>query len=96
MRTYQPRPKIDRTRRMAVAARLHAEGLSLRQIGKRLSVSYQTIARDLDEWDQKKAEMPPAILRLSRPAVTNVAPGVTDVTARCDSDSNVIPLRRSA
>ena len=75
MRTYKPKLQIDRTRRMAVVARLHAEGLSLRQIGKRLSVSYQTVARDLGAWDRKKAEMPPAILRLSRPAVTNATPG---------------------
>ena len=81
---------------MAAAVRLSAEGLSLRQIGKRLSISYQTVARYLDEWDQRKADMPPAIIRLSHPAVTNVAPGVTNVTARCDSNSNVIPLRRSA
>ena len=75
---------------MAAAVRLSAEGLSLRQIGKRLSISYQTVARYLDEWDQRKADMPPAIIRLSHPAVTNVAP-VTEI-----APSNVIPFRRSA
>ena len=97
MRKYKPGPKVDRDRRMAAAVRLTAEGLSLRQIGKRLSVSYQTVARYLDEWEQRKAEMPPAVVRLSHPTVTTVAPGVRNVTARCDNDdSNVIPLRRSA
>ena len=96
MRTYKPRPQLDKDRRMAVAVRLTAEGLSLRQIAARLSVSYMTVARDLERWEHERPNMPLAIIRLSQSAVTPVAPGATNVTGACDSDTNVIPLRRSA
>ena len=96
MRTYRPRPQLDKARRMAVAARLTAEGLSLREAAAQLSVSYMTVARDLQRWEQERANMPLAIIRLSQPAVTPIAPGATNVTVACDSGANVIPLRRSA
>jgi lambda repressor-like predicted transcriptional regulator len=96
MRTYKPRPQRDRDRRMAVAVRLHAEGLTLRQIAARQSVSYQTVANDLARWDREHAAMPAAIIRLSKPTVKNVTPGATDLTPGFDSHANVIPLRRSA
>jgi predicted DNA-binding protein (UPF0251 family) len=96
VRTYKPKPAVDKDRRMAVAVRLTTEGLSLRQAAARLSVSYQTVARDLERWERERASMPLAIIRLSQPAVTKNAPGATDVTPRCDSGANVIPLRRSA
>lgn len=104
MRTYKPvDPRLrhdrgrDRDRRMAIAARLRAEGLSLRQIATRQHVSYQTVARDLARWDQEGSSMPPAIIRLSRPAVTPAAPmGATNVTPIRDSGADVIPLRRLA
>jgi Homeodomain-like domain-containing protein len=96
MRTYKPRPQMDKDRRMAVAVRLTAEGLSLREVAARLSVSYMTVARDLARWEQVRASMPLAIIRLSRPAVTNRAPGAADVTAPCDTPANVTPLRRLA
>ena len=96
MRTYKPRPQLDKDRRMAVAVRLTTEGLSLRQVAGRLSVSYMTVARDLDRWERERPNMPLAIIRLSQPAVTSHAPGATDVTGARDSGADVIPLRRSA
>lgn len=47
MRTYRRKGAMDKDRRMAVAVRLTAEGLSLREIADRLSVSHQTVAMDL-------------------------------------------------
>jgi hypothetical protein len=105
MTRYRHKNPPDKDRRMAVAVRLTAEGLSLRQAAARLSVSYQTIARDLARWDREGRAMPPAIVRLSRPAVTpaipprvkNVTvPRDTDVTVPYSAGSNVIPLRRTA
>jgi lambda repressor-like predicted transcriptional regulator len=81
---------------MAVAARLRAEGLSLRQIAARQSVCYQTVANDLARWDREHPAMPAEIVRLSRSAVKNVTPGATDLTPDFDSGTNVIPLRRPA
>lgn len=96
MRTYKPRPGVDKDRRMAVAVRLTTEGLSLREAAARLSVSYMTVSRDLARWERVRDQMPLTIVRLSQPAVTSDAPGATDVTGACDSGANVIPLRRSA
>ena len=47
MRTYKRKLTLDKDRRMAVAVRLTAEGLSLREIAGRLTVSHMTITRDL-------------------------------------------------
>lgn len=101
MRTYKPRPQRDRDRRMAVAARLRAEGRSLRESAKRMLVSHGTVRRDLARWDRVGGEMPSAIVRLSR-AVTRpryITPSedastTANVTAPCNSTPNVIPLRR--
>lgn len=81
---------------MAVAARLRGEGMSLRQIAARQSVSYQTVANDLARWDREHSAMPAEIIRLSRPGVKNVTPGATDLTPGFDTGTNVIPLRRPA
>lgn len=100
MRTYQRKNTMDKDRRMAVAVRLTAEGLSLREVAARLSVSHMTVTRDLARWDSEGSAMPLAIIRLSKPAVTpacnKTAPGGEEVTAECDSTAAVIPLRRSA
>jgi transposase len=96
VRTYRRKKLLDPDRRMAVAVRLSAEGLSLRQTAARLSVSYQTVARDLARWEQVRSAMPLKIVRLSRPAVTNVPPRGRNVTPRCDTGADVIPLRRTS
>lgn len=46
-RTYRRKRWGSKQRRMEAAARLRAEGLSLRQIAERLKVSKDTVARDL-------------------------------------------------
>lgn len=64
MRTYQPRPRPDRTPRMRRAARMRDRGLSTRQIAARIGVSHDTVWRDLARWDTARA----------RPAVRPVTP----------------------
>lgn len=91
MRNYKPvKPKSGRQARMGRAARLRAEGLSLRQIAARQDVSRQTVLRDLREWDAQQAKVSHLPVTFSPPRGGNVTPG-------CDSpDATVIPLRRSA
>lgn len=85
---------------MAVAVRLTAEGLSLREVAGRLSVSHMTVTRDLGRWERERSAMPLMIIRLSQPAVTpacnKTAPGGNGVTAGCDGGADVIQFRRSA
>src|SRR6266704_3506928 len=85
MRTYKRKTLLNRDRRMAVAIRLRAEGLSLRQIGARLYVNHQTVANDLARWEQERSSMPLKIVRLSKPAVENVPPRGEDSTPAVDS-----------
>ena len=57
MRTYQrkrPRQWSDKDNRMARAARLRAEGKSLRDIGAELRISPATAMRDLRRWDESR------------------------------------------
>jgi len=101
----------DPYKRMAVSARYRAEGLSLRAIAARQSVSQTTIARDLARWDLVGASMPLEIIRLSRPAVTpsrntgsagagSIPAGdgapETAVTSPRYTGPGVIPFRRPA
>lgn len=99
MRTYKRKLTLDKDRRMAVAVRLTSEGMSLREVADRLSVSHMTVTRDLARWERDSSAMPLAIIRLSKsvtPACNKTAPGGKEVTAECDSRATVIPLRRSA
>ncbi len=90
VRRYRRKHLRDPARRMAAAARLRAEGLSLRQIAVRLAVSHETVRRDLARRGEAQA-------RLSHLPVTNLPRRGELVTPGCDSaDSNVIPLRRSS
>lgn len=78
----------DRGRRMRAAARLRAEGLSLRKIGVLLAVSHETVRRDLARWDETQA-------KVSHLPVTNSPRRGQFVTPGCDSAvPSVIPLRR--
>jgi hypothetical protein len=77
-------------RRMEAAARLRAEGLSLRQIAVKLAVSYETIRRDLAKRGAAQASV-------SHLPVKKTPPGGQFVTPGCDSaNPNVIPLRRTS
>lgn len=58
----------DRNKRMATAVRQQAEGMSVREIARRQSVSHTTIQNDLSRWERVRGQMPLEILRLARPA----------------------------
>jgi len=92
MRKYKRKHARNPDKRMAAAVRLRAEGLSLRQIGERLACSYQTVVRDLARWDRER----PNVVPLSHSPVTSSPPGGKKVTPECDSQTNVIELRRQA
>lgn len=94
MRTYRRKNTMDKGRRMAVAVRLTAEGLSLREVAARMSVSHQTVANDLARWERERADAPLALIRLSKPAVKNLPHGGEILAAQFDSSPAVIPLRR--
>jgi hypothetical protein len=96
VRTYRRKKLLDPDRRMAVAVRLRAEGLSLRQVSARLYVSHQTVANDLARWEHVRSAMPLKIVRLSKPAVKNVPPGGRNLTPGLDTGADVIPLRRTS
>lgn len=89
-RTYKPRPKSRRGRMMR-AARLRAEGLSLRKIAAQLQVHHSTVAADLGKWDEEQAKvsvLPVGFLPLA---------GGENPTPESDSGSaEVVPLRRPA
>jgi hypothetical protein len=94
VRTYRPvKPKSPRDTRMTRAARLRGEGMSLRQIAAVQDVSYETVRRDLAQWDALSA--PDA--KVSHLPVTKLPPGGGNVTVECDSgDALVLSLRRLA
>jgi IS30 family transposase len=52
----RPRQWRDKGKRMDAAARLRAQGMSLRQIGEALAVSPPTVMRDLRRFDELAAE----------------------------------------
>jgi hypothetical protein len=95
MRKYKPvKTKSSREARMGRAVRLRGAGMSLRQIAAEQEVSYETVRRDLAEWDRRNAEA----AKVSQLPVTKVPPAGGDlVTPECDSEAApVIPLRRLA
>jgi hypothetical protein len=93
VRTYKRKPgQVKPERRMLAAVRRRAEGMSLRQIADYLCCSHETIRRDLARWDREHANVTP----LSHPPVTNTPPRGHFVTPECDSESNVVALRRKA
>jgi transposase len=65
----------DPEKRMAAVVRMRAGGLSLRQIGDRLGVSYQTVARDLARYEDQEVSHLLSHLALSDPL--NVTGDVT-------------------
>lgn len=78
---------------MKRAVRLRSEGKSLREIAAEQEVSYETVRRDLAEWDRRNAEA----AKVSQLPVTKMPQGGNGMTAECDSNAApVIPLRRLA
>jgi DNA-binding CsgD family transcriptional regulator len=66
-RTRLERRRVPaRDKRMALAARMRTEGKSLRDIGKELGISYQTVSNDLARWDAQQPETPANVIPLSR------------------------------
>lgn len=83
-RRLEKRRVPARDKRMVEAARLRTAGMSLRQIAKELSVSYQTVSNDLARWDAQQPKMPANVVSLSRKlsksGVRNSPPGGKDET----------------
>jgi transposase len=96
VRKRERKPDPERDRRMAAAVRLTTEGLSLREVSERLSVSHQTVANYLAEWETALPRLPLSIVRLSKPTVKNTPQTGVVLTAPFDTNPNVIPLRRLA
>jgi transposase len=90
MRNYKRKPgRVNPDRRMARAAELRAEGLSQRQIAKRLSCDEKTIRNDLARWNRER----PNVALLRNPSAEkpprrgkNSAPEIRSETG------NVVPL----
>lgn len=93
-RTYKPqRTALSRKARMGRAARLRAEGKSLREIAGIQEVSHETVRRDLAAWDLKNAP----VATVSHLPVTKAPPRGGNVTPGCDSEAaTVTPIRRTA
>lgn len=97
-------PAWTQDERMAVAARLRAEGRTLRESAGLMLVSHGTVRRDLIRWDKVRDQLPEDIVSLSVPVTPQpcyIAPSITpatepDVTAACNESAIIIPLRRPA
>ena len=63
----------DKNKRMAAAVRMRNEGLSLREIAKKLAVTHPTVLADLRKWD----ELHPNVVSLpvNRPGKSGPAGG---------------------
>ena len=72
MSAYKRKRWGSKDRRIEAAVRLRAEGLSLREVAKRLKVSHQTVANDL---------------AVSNCAVKNFPPGGRNLTAQLTAES---------
>lgn len=93
-RTYKRKtPKRgSRDKRMATVARLHAGGVSNREIGRLLSIDHKTVASDLARWERERPNVVPlgnsgGELRPQRGQIPH---------SDSPPDSKIIPLRRSS
>jgi transposase len=64
MRNYPATREPDPHGRAERAARLRAEGKSLREIGAELRISPATAMRDLRRWDESRAALPANVFQL--------------------------------
>jgi lambda repressor-like predicted transcriptional regulator len=89
----QKKRNPERDRLMADCARLSAEGMSLRAIGREKGVSHLTVRSLIAEWQMRLPEMTAELIRLATPAGRQTTSGLT---AAITNNPNVIPLRRLA
>lgn len=82
----------DKDKRMTLAAQMHGQGMSLRQIAAELAVSYQTVANDLARWRRER----PNVVHLSKTPVKSYPLAGQHLTPEFDSESAVVELRRRA
>lgn len=92
-RTYKRKHARNPDKRMAAAARLRAQGMSLRQIGSELACDASTVLRDLRRWDQEHPNVTQIVLQ--KP-VANAPRRGEFATPECNTESNIIQLRRNA
>jgi hypothetical protein len=93
MRTYErkgPRPWRNKDKRMIAAVRLRVEGKSLREIAKELTVSHETVRRDLARWHREHAN----VAALPVTSACHISPPRGQlVTPECDSgDGHVVAM----
>ena len=94
----------EHEQRMARCARMRAEDMSLRAIGRAEGISHTRVRQLLAEWATRLPEMDPALVRAANPETFAVnqdlaapPPEPAGFTAKVSGSPNVIPLvRRSA
>lgn len=91
VRHYKRKPgRVNPDRRMARAAELRAQGLSLRQIAERLSCDASTVLRDLRRWECEHPNVTPLVLQTT---VESSPPRGEFATPVCNADDpNIISL----
>lgn len=87
--------------RMARCARMHAEGESLRAIGRVEGISHTRVRALLAEWVARLPDMDAELIRAATPEAPRaetlpVNPQAGGFTAEFPDGQNVIPLRRPA
>ncbi len=92
MRTYKRKTarRGSRDKRMATVARLRAEGKSLREIGRMLSISDGTVRNDLKRWRSERPNVTPLV----RNPGAQSCPAGGEVTQPDYAASNVVSLQR--
>lgn len=74
MSTYKRKRWGSKDRRIEAAVRLRAEGLSLREIAKRLKVNHETVRRDLAASHSAVAKFPAGGRNATADATENATP----------------------
>ena len=86
MRKYKRKTMRNPDKRMEAAVRLHAQGLSLRQIAAELAYSFSMVRYDLARWDREHANVVP----LCKTGVQNPPHGGKECTAELHSEPSKI------
>jgi transposase len=91
VRQYKRKPgRVDPAKRMARAAELRAEGLSLRQVGERLACDEKTVRNDLARWQRERSNVAPMVRKNT--AENSPHRGENSAANSADADPNVISL----
>lgn len=95
MRTYKRKTarRGSRDKRMATVARLHADGISNREIARMLSVAEGTVRNDLQRWAQERPNVTPLVRNSS---AQSCPPGGEVTHQDYAPDNKIIPFRRSS